>query len=162
MSTLTTEQLDARVKQARRFSLDLPGDLQNNLHCAEVSISSKTAKAIGFDTLKCTEDTRLFRKVKNGKELDGYYIHNNNCPQATTIEEAELIASLLMPTKKSLLDVINAKLETEFQNRVRSFLNAPLESKKAIKESAIQDAAMKLASGEITQEQFNSILSSAL
>ena len=155
---LTKEQLQSRIEQAKTFNI--PAQEHSTV---EVSISSETAKKLGFDTLECTLDTPLYRKeVKKGSGLknvmDGFFILNNGMPVFSTIEEAQEVFKALMPDKNGLIEVLRAKATTEYQNKVRMFLNAPEASKKAekdaLKASMIQDLSKQLADGELTVAEY--------
>jgi hypothetical protein len=144
---LDENALQTRIKSAKSFRLD---GLNVKTEPIEIAIKDATAKEFGYDQLHLTADTPLFRK--DGQQ--GYFLINTGCPVAASLEEAEEIAKRLLSKANDVLDVINAKFKTEFQNKVRAFLNAPVASKKAEKQATADELARQFASGEITAEQF--------
>ena len=160
---LKKEELSARIEKARNFSLAIECDPEIETKNVEVSINDDTAEKFGYNTLGLDENSEMFQKYnKDRVKYNGLFLINGNCPVARDLDEAELIASVLMPKKKSLLDVINAKFLTEYQNRIRGILNASQESKKALKTSTLLHASEQLAAGKITQADFNTILAQTL
>ena len=140
--------LTSRISAAKSFRLTG----LDHIKCepVEVSINGKTASDFGYDRLPLTKDTPLFKK--DGQQ--GLFLINNGCPVAASLEEAKAIAEKLLPKADDLVAVLNAKFKTEYQNRVRSFLNAPAASKKAEKQATADELTSKFASGEITAEEF--------
>ena len=148
---LDENALQTRIKSAKGFRLD---GLNVKTEPIEIAIKDATAKEFGYDQLHLTADTPLFRK--DGQQ--GYFLINTGCPVAASLEEAEEIAKKLLPKASDLLQVINAKFKTEFQNKVRSFLNAPITSKKAEKQATADELTSKFSNGEITAEQFTAAM----
>ena len=147
-TTLNLETRAARIQQADRYSIGWDGKVT----AVSVSITKPTVDEFGYTD---QDDKHLFSKEKS----DSLFLLNGNCPVAENLEDAKEIASILMPNSDGILDVINKKLQTEFRNKVRAFLNAKVESKKAVeKAKKIEDfESLKsdLADGTIDQDEFN-------
>lgn len=143
----TIKNQDERITNARNFKTTWTGKMIPT----ELSISSATAEKLGY-----VETPLLYRKEKDGKKLDGFYIINNNCPVATNNTEAEQLAHEYLDA--NYLEMVNYAAKVKFDNTCRAFLNRVAESKKAIehtkKLSRYDELCAQLSAGEITIEQF--------
>lgn len=147
---LTQEQAIERIKLAKKY---VTTGWTGKTEPIEVSISSQTAKDMGYDAI---DIDALYRKVdKSGKTLDGYYWLNANCPVATNEEEAIAIFRLF---GKSLIEAANATAKTVHGNSSRAIVNRQVESKKLVekanKQSQMDALKAKVQTGEITQEDY--------
>ena len=136
---------DSKVKQACDYSIPT---WSGKTTAVEISISSETAKKFGY-----VETPRLYRKEKNGVKLDGFYWINDHCPMAETEDEAFRLLKEYIG--KDILNMVNLAARTRFSNESRALMNRVVESKKAAKRATFQELAVKLAAGEITQQEFN-------
>ena len=138
---LEQSERKTRIEAAHRFSIGWNGETTT----IAVGISSKTIENFGY-TL---DDSNLLDKNKG----TGMFVQNGNCPKARSFEEAREIAKILLPKADDLLEVINAKFATEFQNKARALLNQVAESKKAIKQATAEELKEMLDNGEITIDE---------
>jgi hypothetical protein len=145
--TLDEKTLESRIAAAKNFKLGLDHIKTEPI---EVAIKAETVRNFGYDQLKLTQDTPLYKK--DGQQ--GLFLINTGCPVAASLEEAKQIAEKLLPKASDVLAVLNSKFRTEYQNKVRSFLNAPAASKKAEKQAAIDELTRKFENGEITAAVF--------
>ena len=162
-TVLTTEQLNERIAMAKLFKL---ASWKGKAESVEVSISSKTAEEFGYaDMDSIGLDSPLYRKESSPDSSDmrdGYFLINLSCPVASSLEEAVEIASALLPKAGDILDVLNAKFKTEYQNKVRAFLNAPISSGKAVKQATADTILARFQAGELSATEFATAMRSLL
>ena len=141
-----------RIASAKKHHINWDGTTE----CIEISISSNTATEFGY---KEDDSGDLFRKTKDGITLNGWFLHNDNCPVAETIEELQDLCKIM---NTDLLKLANAKIKTEFQNAVQGFLNRKQDSKKAVEKARKQDEAIdlkeQLDAKEITIEEYTTAI----
>ena len=162
-TVLTTEQLNERIAMASAFKL---ASWQGKQEAIEISISNKTAEEFGYANMDSIDlDSPLYRKEispDSSDMRDGYFLLNSSCPVASSLEEAVEIASALLPKAGDILDVLNAKFKTEYQNKVRTFLNAPISSSKAVKQATADTILARFQAGELSATEFATAMRSII